>query len=99
VQTLQQAPEETLDWFPVAAFLNQDVEHHAILIHGAPKILLHVTEALNRVGVSSSTTAGGRMVAIRDAQGTDYVQQCVAPSRYGVPEWDVFPVFVSILCR
>jgi hypothetical protein len=44
VQTLQQAPEETLGCFPVAAFLNQDVEHHAILIHGAPKIVLHTLD-------------------------------------------------------
>ena len=44
VQTLQQAPEETLGCFPVAAFLNQDVDHHAILIHGAPKIVLHALD-------------------------------------------------------
>src|SRR5258708_25002345 len=44
VQTLQQAPEETLGRLPVAAFLNQDVEHHAILIYGAPKIVLHTLD-------------------------------------------------------
>jgi hypothetical protein len=44
VQTFRQAPEETLGCFPVAAFSNQDVEHHAILIHGAPKIVLHTLD-------------------------------------------------------
>jgi hypothetical protein len=44
LQTLQQAPEETLGSFPAVAFLNQDVEHHAILIHGAPKIVLHTLD-------------------------------------------------------
>ena len=36
VQTFQQALEETLGGLGIAAFLNQDVEHNAILIHGAP---------------------------------------------------------------
>jgi hypothetical protein len=40
LQTLQQAPEETLCGFGVAPLLNKDVEHNAILIHGSPKIVL-----------------------------------------------------------
>ncbi len=32
VQTLQQAPEEALGSFGIAAFLNQNVERHAVLI-------------------------------------------------------------------
>jgi hypothetical protein len=39
VQSFQQAPEETLGGFGIAAFLNQAVEHTTILIHGAPEIL------------------------------------------------------------
>ena len=44
LQTLQQPPEETLGRFGVATFLNQDVEHNAILIHGAPEIVLHTLD-------------------------------------------------------
>jgi hypothetical protein len=40
LQTLQQAPEETLGGFGIAPLLNKDVEHNAILIHGSPKIVL-----------------------------------------------------------
>src|SRR5208282_5282075 len=44
VQTLQQASEEALGCCPVAAFLHEDVEYNAILIHGAPKIVLHTLD-------------------------------------------------------
>ena len=44
MQTFQQAPEETLGGFGIATFLHQDVEHNAILIHGAPEIMLHTLE-------------------------------------------------------
>ena len=44
MQTLQQAPKETLSSFAVAALLNRDVEHNAILIHGAPQIVLHTLD-------------------------------------------------------
>src|ERR1700676_4791863 len=44
VQTLQQAPEEALGGFGIPAFLNEDVEHNAVLIHGAPKIVLRALD-------------------------------------------------------
>ena len=44
VQTRQQASEETLGCLAVAACLNEDVEHNAILIHGAPQITLHALD-------------------------------------------------------
>jgi hypothetical protein len=49
VHTLQQAPEEALGGFGIAAFLNQDVEHHAMLIHGAPKIALYALDPDERL--------------------------------------------------
>jgi hypothetical protein len=39
VQSLQQAPEEALGGFGISALLNEDVEHNAVLIHAAPKIM------------------------------------------------------------
>ena len=41
LQTFQQAPEESLRGRRIAAFLNEDVEHNAILIHGARQTALH----------------------------------------------------------
>src|SRR6266851_6441821 len=41
LQTLQQPLEEALGSFGVTPFLNEDIEHNAVLIHGAPKIVLH----------------------------------------------------------
>jgi hypothetical protein len=41
LQTLRQPLEETLGGFGIAAFLNGDVEHSTVLIHGGPKIMLH----------------------------------------------------------
>ena len=44
LQTFQQTPEESLGGRRIAAFLNEDVEHNAILIHGAPQITLHALD-------------------------------------------------------
>jgi hypothetical protein len=44
VQSLQQAPEEALGGFGISALLNEDVEHNAVLIHAAPKIVLHALD-------------------------------------------------------
>src|SRR3984885_5140034 len=44
VQSLQQAPEEALGGIGISALLNEDVEHNAVLIHGAPKIVLHALD-------------------------------------------------------
>src|SRR5271166_4126126 len=44
LQTFQQAPEESLGGRGIAAFLNEDVQHNAILIHGAPQITLHALD-------------------------------------------------------
>src|SRR3984885_12601126 len=41
---LQQAPEEALGGFGISALLNEDVEHNAVLIHAAPKIVLHALD-------------------------------------------------------
>src|SRR5476649_2763472 len=40
LESLQQPPKETLRGVAVPPWLNQDVEHNAILIHGTPKIVL-----------------------------------------------------------
>ena len=44
VQAFQQAPEETLSGVGIAAFLNQDVEHNAVLVNGTPEIVLNALE-------------------------------------------------------
>src|SRR6202522_1364871 len=44
VLALQQAPEEALGGFGISALLNEDVEHNAVLIHAAPKIVLHALD-------------------------------------------------------
>jgi hypothetical protein len=41
---LQQAPEEALGGFGISAFLNENVEHNAVLIHGVPKIMRHALD-------------------------------------------------------
>src|ERR1700693_4523114 len=40
-QTLQKPPEEALRGVGIAPGLNEDVEHNAILIDGAPEVMLH----------------------------------------------------------
>src|ERR1700690_3612678 len=44
VQALEQAPEEALGGFGISALLNEDVEHNAVLIHAAPKIVLYALD-------------------------------------------------------
>lgn len=45
LQTLQQPSEEALRGNGIAAGLNQDVEHDAVLVDGAPEIVLHTLRA------------------------------------------------------
>ena len=45
LQTLQQPLEEALRGVGIAPGLNEDVEHNAILIDGAPEIMLHALDA------------------------------------------------------
>ena len=44
LQTLQKPPEEALRGVGIAPGLNEDVEHNAILIDGAPEIVLHALD-------------------------------------------------------
>ena len=44
MKTFQQAAKEALRGFGVPPWLNQDVEHNAVLIHGTPKIVLHALD-------------------------------------------------------
>jgi hypothetical protein len=44
LQTLQKPPEEALRGVPIAPGLNEDVENNAILIDGAPEIVLHALD-------------------------------------------------------
>ena len=44
LKTFQQAAKEALRGFGVPPWLNQDVEHNAVLIHGTPKIVLHALD-------------------------------------------------------
>ena len=41
LKAFQQPSEETLCCFGIPPWLNEDVEHDAVLIHGAPQIVLH----------------------------------------------------------
>jgi len=41
LQTLQKPPEEALRSVGIAPILNEDVDHNAILVNGAPEIVLH----------------------------------------------------------
>src|ERR1700709_2505190 len=43
--TRQQPFEEALGCLAIAPRLNEDIEHHAILIDGAPEIVLHALDA------------------------------------------------------
>jgi hypothetical protein len=45
LQTLQKPLEEALRGVGIAMGLNEDVEHNAILIDGAPEIVLHALDA------------------------------------------------------
>jgi hypothetical protein len=44
-QTLQQMPEERLGGCATPSVLHEDVEHHAMLIHRAPQIMQHTSNA------------------------------------------------------
>jgi hypothetical protein len=44
LRSLQQPLEEALRGLGIAPDLNKDVEHNAILIHGAPEITLHALD-------------------------------------------------------
>src|SRR3981081_231377 len=44
LKALQQPSKEVLRGFGVSPWLNQDVEHNAVLIHGTPKIVLHTLD-------------------------------------------------------
>ena len=44
LQTLQKPPEEALGGVGIAPGLNEDVEHNAILIDGAPEVMLHALD-------------------------------------------------------
>jgi hypothetical protein len=44
LEALQKPSEETLRGLGVPSWLNQDVEHNAVLVHGAPKIMLHALD-------------------------------------------------------
>src|SRR4051794_19740360 len=44
LQPRQQPPQETLGSIGIAPVLNKDVEHNAVLIHGAPEIVLHALD-------------------------------------------------------
>ena len=41
LKAFQQSSEEALCCFGIPPWLNEDVEHNALLIHGAPQIVLH----------------------------------------------------------
>ena len=41
LKALQQAPEESLRGLSIPPWLNEDVEHDAVLINGTPQIVLH----------------------------------------------------------
>ena len=41
LKAFQQAPKEAFGGTGAPPWLNEDVEHDAVLIHGAPKIVLH----------------------------------------------------------
>jgi hypothetical protein len=44
LEAVYKTPEETLRGSAIPSWLNQDVEHNAVLSHGAPKIVLHALD-------------------------------------------------------
>src|ERR1700680_323165 len=44
LKALQQPSKEALRGFGISPWLNQDVEHNAVLIRGTPKIVLHALD-------------------------------------------------------
>jgi hypothetical protein len=44
LKVLQQPSKESFGCLRVPPWLNKDVENDAVLIHGAPKIMLHILE-------------------------------------------------------
>ena len=44
LQPVQQTPEEALGGVGIAPVLHEDVQHNAVLIHGAPQIVLHALD-------------------------------------------------------
>ena len=44
LKAFQQTSEETFGSFGIPPWLSEDVEHDAVLIHGAPKIVLHALD-------------------------------------------------------
>jgi hypothetical protein len=67
LKAFQQTPEETLCCFGIPPWLNENVEHNALLIHGAPQIVLHSLDPyeysvevpfVSRLGPAAAQTAG-----------------------------------------
>jgi hypothetical protein len=44
LQAFQQPSKEAFGGFAIPPWLNEDVEHDAVLIHGTPKIVLHALD-------------------------------------------------------
>jgi hypothetical protein len=59
LQPRQQPPQETLGSIGIAPVLNKDVEHNAVLIHGAPEIVLHALDPEEHLVESPRAAAGG----------------------------------------
>src|SRR5258708_20147696 len=45
LKALKQPSKEALRGFAIPPWLDEDVEHHTILIHGSPKIVLHTLDS------------------------------------------------------
>jgi hypothetical protein len=45
LEACEQALEEPLGCTPVPPILNEDVQHHAVLVHGSPEIVEHAIDA------------------------------------------------------
>ena len=67
LKAFQQPSEETLCCFGIPPWLNEYVEHNALLIHGAPQIVLHTLDPdehfievpfVSRPGPAAAQTAG-----------------------------------------
>jgi hypothetical protein len=44
LKALQQPSKEAFGGFAIPPWLNEDVEHDAVLIHGTPQIMLHALD-------------------------------------------------------
>src|ERR1700692_574317 len=67
LKVFQQPSKETFGCFGIPPRLNEDVEHDAVLIHGAPKIVLRALDPDEHLIIKVPLVTGPRTMAARAA--------------------------------